>query len=69
MTKDTKLDKFSPLSNDRITEIVERSKDKPIKDWLIPIAAKTQEMLGKEKYEILAKQTRDADGSRKIISK
>ncbi len=69
MTKDTKLDKFSPLSNDRITEIVERSKDKPIKDWLIPIAAKTQEMLGKEKYEILAKQTRDADGKRKIISK
>jgi hypothetical protein len=69
MTKDTKLDKFSPLSDDRITEIVERSKDKPIKDWLIPIAAKTQEILGEEKYEILAKQTRDADGSRKIISK
>jgi len=69
MTKDTKLDKFSPLSDARITEIVERSKDKPIKDWLIPIAAKTQEILGEEKYEILAKQTRDADGSRKIISK
>jgi hypothetical protein len=69
MTKDTKLDKFSPLSDARITEIVERSKDKPLKDGLIPIAAKTQKILGEEKYEILAKQTRDADGSRKIISK
>ncbi|MBU6339545.1 MAG: hypothetical protein KGQ36_06230 [Rickettsiales bacterium] len=69
MAKDRQLDKFSPLSNERITEIIERSKAKPIKEWLVPIAVKTEEVLAKEKYKILAEATKDESGNRKEISK
>lgn len=69
MSKDKQLDKFSPLSNERITEIIERSKTKPIKDWLVPISAKTKEVLEEEKYKILAEATKDELGNRKQVSK
>jgi hypothetical protein len=69
MPNNVKLDKFSPLSNERITEIIERSKTKPIKDWLVPISSKTKEVLEEEKYKILAEATKDELGNRKQVSK